>query len=149
MTRRRPMASRRPPVAALAADAGFTLLEVLVALAILSFAVVTCIQLFAGGLRLLRTAGEHQEAALLADRKVRDIDTLAEGIETGTEGPYTWERTIRATPLPAELTTTGQTPFKLYQVTVQVRWGGKRSVEVATLRTAHPVEPGTSPGTRQ
>src|SRR6267143_1143660 len=42
--------------------AGFTLLEVLVAFAILSVAVVALIQGFAQGLRLLKVAGDHQQA---------------------------------------------------------------------------------------
>ncbi len=129
------MSRRRPP-----GESGFTLLEVLVALAILGLAVVTAIQLFAGGLRLLKVAGEHQEAALLADEKAREVQTLAEGHQSGTEGPYTWERTIRATDVPAELTITSPKPYKVYVITVQVRWGGKRALEVATLRTAHPSE---------
>ena len=48
--------------------AGFTLIEVLVALAILSLAVVASIQGFAQGLRLLRLAGDHQQAMLLRRR---------------------------------------------------------------------------------
>lgn len=139
------MSRRRPP-----RESGFTLLEVLVALAILSLAVVTAIQLFAGGLRLLKVAGEHQEAVLLADEKTRELETLVEGHQSGTEGPYTWERTIHATDVPAELGITSANPYKMYTLTVQVRWG-QRAVEVATLRTAHPAEPGTTrpkPGSR-
>ena len=49
-------------------DGGFTLLEVLVAMVILSVAVVTLIQLASQGLRLLRVSGEHQDAVMLADR---------------------------------------------------------------------------------
>ena len=52
---------------------GFTLLEVLVAFAILGVAVVTAIQGFAGGLRLLRLAGEHQQAMLLAIFSINEI----------------------------------------------------------------------------
>ncbi len=129
-------------------ESGFTLLEVLVALAILSLAVVTAIQLFAGALRLLKVAGEHQAAILIADQKTRELPALAEGRESGTEGPFTWERTIRATQVPAALAITSQKPFEVFEVTVQVRWGGKRSVEVATLRTAHPAEPGEPPKPR-
>lgn len=131
-----------------ARDAGFTLLEVVVAIAILGLGVVTAIQLFAGGLRLLKVAGEHQEAALIADQKAREITALVEGRETGTEGDFTWERTIRSTEVPADLAITSQKPYHVYAVTVQVRWGEKRSVEVATLRTAHPTEPGDSTPTR-
>ena len=127
-----------------AAHGGFTLLEVLVALAILSLAVVTAIQLFAGGLRLLKVAGEHQQAALLADQKTREVGALVEGRETGTEGEFTWERSIRSTEVPAEVALTSPKPYRIYTVTVQVRWDGKRSVEVATLRTALPAVPGDS-----
>lgn len=130
-----------------AAEGGFTLLEVVVALAILSLAVVTAIQLFAGSLRLLKAAGEQQVATLLADQKAREVEAPVEGRETGTAGEFTWERTIRSTEVPVELITLGTSPYHLYAVTVQVRWG-KRSVEVATLRTAPPRDPGESPPRR-
>ena len=120
------------------ADRGFTLLEVVVALAILSVAVVACIQLFAGGLRLLKLAGEHQEAALIADARTREVSVFVEGQETGTDGGFTWERTIRRTAVPVELATTTPQPYELYAVTVRVSWARQRSVEVTTLRTAHP-----------
>jgi general secretion pathway protein I len=125
-------------------DRGFTLLEVLVALAILGLAVVAAIQLFAGGLRLLKLAGEHQQATLLADGKARELTSIVEGEESGTEGEFTWHRSVRATEIPPELTLTGPASYRVYAVTVQVRWGDRRSVEVATLRTARPLEPGES-----
>lgn len=121
---------------------GFTLLEVVVALAILSLAVVTSIQLFAGGLRLLKVSGEHQQAILLADQKTRELDTLAEGSEAGREGPFAWERSVRATTVPAELRVSGTRPSRIYSVTTQVRWGENRVVEISTYRTGHPREPG-------
>ncbi len=121
---------------------GFTLLEVLVALAILSVAVVACIQAFAGGLRLLKLAADHQRAAEIADRKAREYITLTEGRETGTEGQFAWERTVRTVEVPPELVILSATPYYVYAITVDVRWGESRKVEVATLRTAHPPEPG-------
>ena len=114
---------------------GFTLLEVLVALTILSLAVVTMIQLFAQGLRLLKVSGDYQQAVLLADQKAREVETVREGVEAGREGDFEWERRATVTAVPEELTVVGLAPVRLYRVTVQVRWGG-RSVEVATLRTA-------------
>ncbi|PYN07927.1 MAG: hypothetical protein DME06_16780 [Candidatus Rokuibacteriota bacterium] len=104
------------------ADRGFTLLEVVVALAILSVAVVAGIQLFAGGLRLLKLAGEHQEATLIADAKTREVSAFVEGHETGTDGDFTWERTVRRTDVPVELATTTPQPYELYAVTVRVSW---------------------------
>jgi prepilin-type N-terminal cleavage/methylation domain-containing protein len=113
---------------------GFTLLEVLVAVAVLGLAVVTFIQLFAQGLRLLKTAGDYQQAVLLADQKAREAQVAGEGIESGAQGEFAWERRTTALPVPPELTVASPAPVRLYQVSVQVRWG-ERSVEVATLRT--------------
>ena len=124
--------------------AGFTLLEVLVALTILGFAVVTSIQLFAGGLRLLRVSGRHQEAVLLADQKIREIEVVEEGKKSGTEGDYEWELTVTPTEVPAELTVTSQRPVRLYRLEVAVRWEGSRTIQVSTLRTAVEPDPGQS-----
>jgi len=116
--------------------AGFTLLEVLVAFAILSVAIVASIQGFAQGLRLLRTAGDHQQAILIADQKIREIVTPMEEQKSGTEGPFTWERTITVDPTP-ELTSVAATArWKLYRITVRVDWDGTRHVELATLRAS-------------
>jgi prepilin-type N-terminal cleavage/methylation domain-containing protein len=125
------------------ATAGFTLLEVLVALAILSLTVVVSIQGFAQGLRLLRLSGEHQEAILLADQKAREVVLPEAGHEQGTEGAYTWDRTITVIEAPDLDVATRPTKWKAYEIDVQVKWGERRQVEVATLRTV----PDTADGT--
>src|SRR5882724_6765941 len=116
--------------------AGFTLLEVLVALAILSLAIVVSIQGFASGLRLLKLSGEHQEAMLLADLKAREITSPTQaGRDSGTEGPYTWEREIKQVVTP-DLEVDGRAvKWRQWEVDVNVRWGDHRQVTVATLRT--------------
>jgi len=116
---------------------GFTLLEVLVALAILGVAVVASIQGFAQGLRLLKLAGDHQEAMLLADQKLREVVApTEEGKEEGTETRFRWTRTI-ARVATTELTGGGvrQTPWVVYQIDVHVNWDDKREIHLATLRT--------------
>ena len=71
------------------------------ALAILSLAVVASIQGFAAGLRLLKLSGEHQDAVLIADQKAREITSpTSGGIESGTEGPYAWEREVKIVATP-------------------------------------------------
>lgn len=117
-------------------ERGFTLLEVLVALAILGLAVVTMIQLFAQGLRLLKVSGEYQQAIHLADQKAREVQTVREGREAGQDGVFQWERSTMLTSVPEELIVTSPAPVRLFRVSVEVRWGGNRTVEVATLRTA-------------
>lgn len=118
------------------ADSGFTLLEVLVALVILSVAVVTLIQLSSQGLRLLRLSGEHQEAVMLADRLVRAADVNRESVDTGHEGAFQWERRTRLVTIPADLTPVGGDAPRLLALSVAVKWGGGRTVEVSTLRLA-------------
>jgi len=115
---------------------GFTLLEVIVALAILSVAVVATIQGFAQGLRLLRLAGEHQRAALLADQKAREVVTLEERRDAGEsdDNAFTWERTITLVQTPEIADQPSAADWRLYRIDVHVRWGS-RDVEVATLRT--------------
>ena len=118
------------------ADSGFTLLEVLVAIVILSVAVVTLIQLTSQGLRLLRVSGDYQEAVLLADRLARAGDTTTEGIETGQEGRFMWERRASLVAVPDDLTPVGTVSPRLFALSVAVRWGTGRTLELATLRLA-------------
>ena len=122
---------------------GFTLLEVLVAFAILSLAVVVAIQGFAQGLRLLKLSGDHQQATLLADQKARELTTPKEGVEGGTEGRFDWHRVVKAVAAP-ELEVPGRVPrWHVYEITVSVGWGEqKRSVSVTTLRTVSETEQG-------
>ncbi len=120
----------------MARERGFTLLEVLVALAILSIAIVVMLQLFAQGLRLLKVAGDYQQAVLLADQKAREVESVREGVESGQEGEFRWERRATVVPVSEDLTVLSLTPVRLFRVSVEVRWSGNRSVEVATLRTA-------------
>ena len=106
------------------------------ALAVLSFAVVVSIQAFAGGLRLLKLSGEHQDAMLIADQKAREIvSPTSGGIESGSEGAYTWEREVKIVATP-DLDVEGRTmKWRMWEIDVRVRWGERRQVSVATLRT--------------
>ena len=115
-------------------ESGFTLLEVLVAMVILSVAVVTLIQLSSQGLRLLRVSGEHQEAVMLADRLARAADVSRESVDTGHEGTFQWERRTRLVAVPADLAPAGTDAPRLLELSVAVKWGSGRSVGVSTLR---------------
>jgi len=144
------------------AGAGFTLIEVLVALFVLAVAVVAVLQLFGGGLRLARASADQVAATLLASAKLSELalEPLEEGETEGTDGPYGWSRRVTLEPklLPVEPTlapvelpvnpgerrratlTPGGAPqsvttvVRLARVTVEVRWGKDRRVELTTLR---------------
>ncbi|MGH7306482.1 MAG: type IV pilus modification PilV family protein [Candidatus Rokuibacteriota bacterium] len=117
------------------AQGGFTLLEVLIAFAILSVAVVAVIQGFAQGLRLLKAAGDHQQAVLLADQKTRELVVPVEGRDQGQEGNFAWERTVTVVPAPDLTRTAATAKWHVYQIDVKVSWGDKRGVEIVSLRT--------------
>jgi general secretion pathway protein I len=119
-------------------DGGFTLLEVLVALAIVGVAVTGVLQLTSQSLRLLRLTEEHVAAARLADRLAREPVATAEGVDSGSEGPFTWERTITRVETPKELDPSRGPIPQLFAMSVAVRWGGSRAIEVATMRASVP-----------
>lgn len=131
-----PMTGRVP--SGCSRSAGFTLLEVLVAMAILAVAVTAVMQLFGQGLRLARASGEHLTATLLASQKLTEVAQagLEPGESRGVEGTYRWQAAVRPVPelqpveLPEGLRPTGQ----LVQVAVRVEWGRGRVVELTTLR---------------
>ena len=78
------MNQRRNPSPA--PEAGFTLLEVLVALTILAVAVVTLIQLSSQSLRVVKISDDYQQAAQLADRMAMESRPTEEGVESGRRG---------------------------------------------------------------
>jgi general secretion pathway protein I len=117
-------------------QAGFTLIEVLVAFAILSLTIVVAVQGFAQGLRLLKLSGDHQRAILIADQKAREVVVLKEGREEGTEGAFAWTRVTKPIAAP-DLEGPGRPPkWHVYEINVQVGWDEqRRTVSVSTLRT--------------
>jgi prepilin-type N-terminal cleavage/methylation domain-containing protein len=114
---------------------GFTLLEVLVALTILAVAIVAFMQLSSQGLRLLHLSDDYQQAVMLAERVARATDVIEEGAAAGQEGRFRWERRVTLVPVPEELTPGAGPPLRLYALSVAVRWGGSRTLELASLRT--------------
>ena len=118
---------------------GFTLLEVLVALVLLATVAVAVLELFGGGARLLRAAGDHVGATILAGAKLDELPPgpLDEGATDGTEGPYRWTRRISRDQalLPLDATSPEAARVTLARVTVAVEWGRGRRIELTTLRT--------------
>lgn len=114
---------------------GFTLLEVLVALTILGLAIVAIMQLSSQGLRLIHLSEDYQQAVLVADRVARSTDAVQEGVDAGQAGRFQWERRLTLVPVPEELTPGAGPQLRLYALSVAVRWGRNRALELASLRT--------------
>ena len=106
---------------------GFTLLEVLVAMAILGIGLVVIIELFSGGLRLGRTSEEYTKAVGYARMKLEEISlakSLEEGIEEGEfDREYRWQVEVKKVDLlPPGRETSYQPPVALYWVRIGVLW---------------------------
>jgi len=119
---------------------GFTLLEVLVALAIMAIAVTMVIQLFSSNLRTLATTKDITRAATLADGRMRDIlsgESFTERNWTeNTEDGYHFDVSV------SEISKdrTDNLPVKLMEVIVTARWVTGRKEKSISLRSAKMVE---------
>jgi len=125
------------------ARSGFTLIEVVIALAILGIALTVIIQLFSGGLRLGRASVEYAKAVNYARMKMEEIamkPDIQEGNEEGEFDPtYRWQVGVKK----MDLLSLGKDrtitpPVELFQVKVNVLWksGSKeRSAIFETYRT--------------
>jgi general secretion pathway protein I len=122
---------------------GFTLIEVVVAMAILSVGIAVIIELFSGSLRLVKTSGEYTQAVNYARVKIEEMTvkpTVNEGIEEGEfDGAYRWQVDVkRVDILPARIEIDYKPPVELFLVKVHVLWksGAKeRSTVLETYKT--------------
>jgi len=114
---------------------GFTLLEVVVALAILAVGILAIIDLFSGSLRLSEGARDVSAAQVYASQRMEEAllsPNPVPGVERGSfGGKYRWEaRTTQE--LPEE-----DSPFREVRIRVIVSWddgGGERAVELVASR---------------
>jgi general secretion pathway protein I len=124
-------------------EAGFTLLEVLVAFIIAALALGALTQGAAGGLQSARVSGHYQEALSRARSRLATLDTApAPGEQRGDDGGgYEWR--INVTPIAtAGRPREGVDPPRsgratLLAVTIRISWrmdGGEREVVLATER---------------
>jgi len=123
---------------------GFTLMETLVAMAILSISLVVILQLFSGGLKSSRLSDSHTRAVFHAREKMEEIlldDNFTDGI---TEGEFSdgfrWKvQTLVLEPDPEE---EDQLPVDSFSIKVDVSWqeGSKeKHFEISTLKIAERV----------
>ncbi len=119
---------------------GFTLLEVLVALAILSIAVIVVIQLFSANLRAIAISGDYVSASIKAEAKMREIlddDKLSEKSwsETTDDG-YRLDVSINEV-LKAR---TENLQVRLLELDLIIHWIKGTKARSLTLRTLKMVE---------
>jgi general secretion pathway protein I len=125
---------------------GFTLLEVLVAIAILGVGLTIVIELFSGGLRLGRASEEYTRAVNYARIKMEEIavkPTMKEGSEEGEfDNTFRWQVVVKKVNLlPMENKPDFKPPANFFQVQVNVIWksGSKeKSTRMESYKTVKP-----------
>ncbi|MBI5236994.1 MAG: prepilin-type N-terminal cleavage/methylation domain-containing protein [Deltaproteobacteria bacterium] len=120
------------------AQSGFTLLEVMAALAILGIGIVMVIQLFSGGLGLAKASDDYTRKVLVAKEKMADTlltEKLKEGVTKGvTEDGFSWAVEISQ----YDLKKTGDgANARIFKVVVSAGGPGalKNSFTLTTLKT--------------
>jgi general secretion pathway protein I len=124
-------------------DKGFTLIEIVVALAILGIGLTAIIELFSGGLRLGKTSEDYTKAVGYGRMKMEEIisqQNIEEGSDEGDfDKTFHWQVDIKKIDLlPADKPTDLKLPIDLFQVKVNILWksGSKeRSTILETYKT--------------
>jgi len=124
-------------------DNGFTLIEVVVALAILGIGLTVIIELFSGGLRLGRASMEYTRAVNYARMKMEET-MLKPAVEEGTQegeaddGTFRWQVGVKKVDLLSiDKSIDYKPPIDLFQVRIDVFWksGAKeKSTSVESLK---------------
>lgn len=126
------------------AEAGFTLLEVVVALTLLGLLCASAFGVFAAGLRASRAATNYTTAVLEGERILNEV--LANGMATDTkegvlDSGYRWKaERVRASSVNAEA------PAQILRVQVSVWWPsfrGEQHLDLATFTLAENQPPPT------
>jgi general secretion pathway protein I len=131
-------------------DKGFTLIEVVVSLAILGIGLTVIIELFSGGLRLGRTSEDYTKAMSYARMKLEEITSIQDIQEGTDEGEFDktfrWQVDVKKVDLlPVNRSPDLKPPVDLFQVKVNILWklGSKeRSASLETYKTVKPADSG-------
>ena len=118
---------------------GFTLLEVLAAVAVLGMALTVIMQLFSANLGGITASDSYLTASMAADAKMREVVAKGDFTERDwsetTEEGYQVDVSIK----PAFAERTESLPVQVHEITLSVRFesGAKeRTITLRTLRTA-------------
>lgn len=114
---------------------GFTLLEVLIAMAVLSIALVAVFELFSSGLRGIASSVDYVEAVVKGEAKMREIlddDNIGEKTwqETSEDG-FRFDATIRK----SDTERSENLPVELLDVSLTVSWNRGKKDRMLKLKT--------------
>jgi type II secretion system protein I len=122
---------------------GFTLIEIMAALTIMGFAVVSLVQLFSSNLRMIGMSQDYMTALTLAESAMREImesDKIEErSSKESTDQGYQVEITVSETLKER----TDNLPIRLLQIELVFSWEKalrKKSVTLKTLKVVNKID---------
>jgi len=122
---------------------GFTLIEIMVALTVMGFAVVSLVQLFSSNLRMIRTSQDYMTVLTRAESVMREIvesDKIEEkSWRDSTDQGYQVEVTVSETAKER----TENLPIKLLQIEMVLSWEKalrKKSLTFRTLKIVNKID---------
>lgn len=120
---------------------GFTLIEVLTAMMILTISIVTIFHLFSEGLKSVDVSTGYTRAIFHARAKMEEVllaDRLREGETEGIiEAGYRWRLNIVPVEKEEDSGSLSGPSVKLFQVSVDVIWDNGGHEKVFSARTMH------------
>ncbi len=116
-------------------DKGFTLIEVIVAFAIVSVSLVLIMQLFAGGLRASKTSCDYTTAVVHAKDRMESLSDSPEGESGEFDDGFKWQTEV------SDHKELEGTLFILKKIKVIIEWsdgaGNHRTVELVSLKAVN------------
>lgn len=128
-------------------DQGFSLLEILVAFAVLSLSIGVLLRIFAGGGNIAKTAEDYYRAVITAESLLEGVgieSPVQPGIVTGeTADGFRWTMTVTPYPFNPQLTggmggapmQTNGPSFLPYWVQLDIEWGPEEDPRAFGLET--------------
>jgi len=120
---------------------GFSLIETLVAFAILSLVLAVIFQIYGTGARSARLANEYTQATIIAQSKLASAQTGNTQSKSGIElDKYNWTLQQQAHDYSDIGTPPYQHVFRSYNINVTVTWqsaGKQRQIQLTTVRLAN------------
>ncbi len=116
---------------------GLSLIEVVVALAILATGIIGLVQVYSSSLRNTKTADDYSKAVIYARSLLDEEYYMPELTDTQTEYPggFVAEREIEPIDTGEEDDTEAATVLKLYEITVKVKTPEGKEFQVTGRRT--------------
>ena len=115
-------------------DSGFTLMEVIVSVAVLAISFVMIMQLFSEGLRASRTSCDYSRAIVHARDKMEEMAISPENTSGEFKDGFRWETEIEPVIEPSE-----DIGYSLLKIKVRIIWDDVRDktnhVELISLKT--------------